>query len=145
LPTINAGLVELLDDAELLRELRGLERRRGSSGRDRVDHRPGAHDDRANAVAGLAHITASARAPGDLGITIGPCSDFGPRASERTDLDAQRDAERQADLEVIGAWAARVRESQKFKNWGPLTSAYAPETKFLRELGYEMVDTEEEE
>jgi hypothetical protein len=48
--------VELLDDEHLLRELRGLERRRGSSGRDRVDHRPGSHDDRANAVAGLVDL-----------------------------------------------------------------------------------------
>ena len=41
----------LCDLAELLRELRGLERRHGTSGRDRISHRPGAHDDRANAVA----------------------------------------------------------------------------------------------
>jgi len=54
LPRVNAGTVELLDDQTLLRELRGLERRRGTAGRDRVDHRPGAHDDRANAVAGIA-------------------------------------------------------------------------------------------
>jgi hypothetical protein len=53
LPAVNAALVELPDDPALLRELRVLERRRGSSGRDRVDHPPGAHDDRANAVAGL--------------------------------------------------------------------------------------------
>jgi hypothetical protein len=53
LPTANSRAIELLDDAKLLRELRGLERRRGSSGRDRVDHRPGEHDDRANVVAGL--------------------------------------------------------------------------------------------
>jgi hypothetical protein len=53
LPSLNAGAVELPDDARLLRELRGLERRRGSAGRDRVDHRPGEHDDRANAVAGV--------------------------------------------------------------------------------------------
>lgn len=53
LPAVNSGRVELLDLPELLRELRGLERRRGPSGRDRVDHRPGSHDDRANAVAGL--------------------------------------------------------------------------------------------
>lgn len=53
LPRVHAGEVVLPNDATLLRELRGLERRRGSSGRDRVDHRPGAHDDRANAVAGL--------------------------------------------------------------------------------------------
>jgi len=52
LPAVNAGRVVLLDDAELLRELRGLERRRGTSGRDRVDHGPGSHDDRANAAAG---------------------------------------------------------------------------------------------
>lgn len=53
LPKVNAGLVELPDDARLLRELRGLERRRGTAGRDRVDHRSGQHDDLANAVAGV--------------------------------------------------------------------------------------------
>jgi hypothetical protein len=53
LPAINSGAVELPDDEHLLRELRGLERRRGSSGRDRVDHRQGQHDDRATCVAGV--------------------------------------------------------------------------------------------
>ncbi|HYN08040.1 MAG TPA: hypothetical protein VES67_11670 [Vicinamibacterales bacterium] len=53
LPLVNAGQVVLLQDGELLRELRGLERRRGASGRDRVDHRPGAHDDRAVCAAGV--------------------------------------------------------------------------------------------
>lgn len=52
LPSVNAARIVLLDLPELLRELRGLERRRGSSGRDRIDHRPGAHDDRAVAAAG---------------------------------------------------------------------------------------------
>jgi len=56
LAAVNSGSVELPDDEHLLRELRGLERRRGSSGRDRVDHRPGSHDDRANAVAGLVDL-----------------------------------------------------------------------------------------
>jgi hypothetical protein len=51
LPLVNSGAVRLLDDPELLRELRGLERRRGQSGRDRVEHKPGAHDDRACAAA----------------------------------------------------------------------------------------------
>jgi hypothetical protein len=59
LPVVNAKGIELLDVAELLRELRGLERRRGSSGRDRVDHRRGSHDDRANAVAGVAALLRS--------------------------------------------------------------------------------------
>jgi hypothetical protein len=52
LPRVNAGRVQLLDLPELLRELRGLERRRGASGQDRVDHVPGAHDDLSNAAAG---------------------------------------------------------------------------------------------
>lgn len=54
LPMVNAGTIEILNDPKLLRELRGLERRRGTAGRDRVDHRPGSHDDRANALAGAA-------------------------------------------------------------------------------------------
>ena len=54
LPTVNSGTIELLDNKELLRELRGLERRRGRSGKDSVDHRPGSHDDLANACAGVA-------------------------------------------------------------------------------------------
>jgi hypothetical protein len=54
------GSVELLDDAKLLKELRSLERRRGPSGRDRVDHRRGEHDDRANAVAGIVSLLGTA-------------------------------------------------------------------------------------
>jgi len=49
---INSGLVTLLDHPELLRELRGLERRRGSQGRDRVDHTRAGHDDLANSALG---------------------------------------------------------------------------------------------
>ena len=59
LPLVNAGAVLVLDDPHLLRELRGLERRRGSAGRDRVDHRPGAHDDRAIAAAGALVLAAA--------------------------------------------------------------------------------------
>jgi hypothetical protein len=59
LPAVNARRVVLLDDPDLLRELRGLERRRGTSGRDRVDHRTGAHDDRANAAAGALGLALS--------------------------------------------------------------------------------------
>jgi AcrR family transcriptional regulator len=52
LPLVNTGQVRLLDVPDLVRELRGLERRRGTSGRDRVDHAPGGHDDIANSCAG---------------------------------------------------------------------------------------------
>ncbi len=58
LPLLNAGRVGLLDVPDLLRELRGLERRRGTAGRDRVDHAPGQHDDRANAAAGALVLAA---------------------------------------------------------------------------------------
>jgi hypothetical protein len=54
LPLVNAARIDILDIPELLRELRSLERRRGTYGRDRVDHRPGGHDDLANVVAGIA-------------------------------------------------------------------------------------------
>lgn len=53
LPRVNAEQVLLLDDEVSLKELRGLERRRGTGGRDRVDHRRGEHDDVANCVAGV--------------------------------------------------------------------------------------------
>jgi len=53
LPALNSGRVELLDNARLLSELCGLERRTGrGTSRDIVDHPPGAHDDLANATAG---------------------------------------------------------------------------------------------
>lgn len=61
LPLVNSGQVVLLDVPELLRELRGLERRRGTGGRDRVDHAPGAHDDLANAAAGALVLAMQAR------------------------------------------------------------------------------------
>jgi hypothetical protein len=60
LPLMTSGRVELPDDPVLRTELLGLERRTGRSGRDSVDHRPGAHDDLANATA-LAAVTAARR------------------------------------------------------------------------------------
>jgi hypothetical protein len=53
LPLLNAKRVELLDNPRLAAQLVGLERRTARSGRDTVDHTPGAHDDLANVVAGV--------------------------------------------------------------------------------------------
>ena len=53
---VHSERIELPDNAAMLRELRSLERRRGSSGKDRVDHPPGGHDDLANALAGVAEM-----------------------------------------------------------------------------------------
>ena len=58
-PLVNAGLVELLDQPVLLRQLGDLQRSTRSGGRDRVEHRPGQHDDLA-AAAALALVTAAA-------------------------------------------------------------------------------------
>jgi hypothetical protein len=69
LPLLNAGRVRLLDQPDLLRELRGLERRRGAAGRDRVDHAPGQHDDRANAVAGALVLAAGRNATAAAEVT----------------------------------------------------------------------------
>src|SRR5262245_29053388 len=61
LPAINSRNLDLLDDARLLTQLVGLERRTARGGRDSIDHAPGAHDDLANAVAGLAAAAAGSK------------------------------------------------------------------------------------
>jgi len=53
LPLLNSGRVELLDHKRLVVQLCGLERKVARGGRDSIDHAPGAHDDLANAVAGV--------------------------------------------------------------------------------------------
>jgi hypothetical protein len=54
IPTLNSKRVELPDHKKLIDELRRLERRRGRSGRDSIDHPQYAgSDDIANAVAGV--------------------------------------------------------------------------------------------
>lgn len=59
LAALNSGRVELPPCDVVQRQLMGLERRTSRSGRDTIDHAPGAHDDRANAIAGL--LTATKR------------------------------------------------------------------------------------
>jgi hypothetical protein len=65
LPLLNSRRVELLDHKRLVVQLCGLERRTARSGRDSIDHPPGAHDDIANAVAG-AVVTAAQVAADDV-------------------------------------------------------------------------------
>lgn len=52
LPLVNAGECRLLDNQRLHNQLTQLERRTSRTGRDSIDHPPGAHDDLANAAAG---------------------------------------------------------------------------------------------
>lgn len=68
LPALNAGRVELLDNARLRAQLTGLERRVGRSGKESVDHRSGGHDDIANAACG-ALLSVGAHRP-STGVTV---------------------------------------------------------------------------
>jgi Terminase large subunit, T4likevirus-type, N-terminal len=52
LPLLTSRQVELLDHPRLIAQLCGLERRTARSGKDSIDHAPGAHDDIINAAAG---------------------------------------------------------------------------------------------
>ncbi|WP_421621724.1 hypothetical protein [Alkalilimnicola ehrlichii] len=63
LASMNSARVELPPDDRLMTQLISLERRTARGGRDSIDHAPGGHDDRANAVAGL--VAANSRAPGE--------------------------------------------------------------------------------
>lgn len=54
---LNSGAVILPPDMKMQRQLANLERRTHRSGRDTIDHPPGAHDDRGNAVAGAVAFT----------------------------------------------------------------------------------------
>lgn len=53
LPLINSAKCELLDNKRLFNQLTSLERRTGRGGKDTIDHPHGAHDDIANAIAGV--------------------------------------------------------------------------------------------
>jgi hypothetical protein len=61
LPSLNSGLVELLDHPRLIAQLCNLERRVARGGRDSIDHAPGGHDDLINAAA-IALVMALRRA-----------------------------------------------------------------------------------
>jgi hypothetical protein len=59
LPILNSRRLDLLDHPKLINQICSLERRTARGGRDSIDHAPGAHDDIANSVAGLAATTVS--------------------------------------------------------------------------------------
>jgi hypothetical protein len=64
IPALCSRKIELLDNERLKNELRRLERRRGRSGRDTIDHPPRGSDDVANAVAGVIGLARAGQ--GDL-------------------------------------------------------------------------------
>jgi hypothetical protein len=67
LAPLNSGRIELLDHPRLISQLCALERRTGrGTGRDSIDHPPGAHDDVVNAVAGALVLAVGGAAPWDM-------------------------------------------------------------------------------
>jgi hypothetical protein len=56
IPCLCSRKVELMDNEKLKNELRRLERRRGRSGKDSIDHPPRGSDDIANAIAGVIYL-----------------------------------------------------------------------------------------
>jgi hypothetical protein len=82
-PALNSGAVELPDNPTLVTELRRLERRRGRSGKDSVDHPSSGHDDSANSVAGLVYSLLLTM----QGINLGLLSVNGVRFSESKDSE----------------------------------------------------------
>jgi hypothetical protein len=63
LPLLNAHRVSLLDHPRLIAQLCGLERRTARGGKDSIDHAPLAHDDVANAAAGVLVMVKTERGP----------------------------------------------------------------------------------
>lgn len=100
---VNSQTCVLLDDAELLNELRTLERRRGAAGKDRIGHPSGLHDDRATSCAGVLWQAAQLRRPAQdfVGvIRVGDCGrrremDYTERVGHRV-LTDQREARNRA-------------------------------------------------
>jgi hypothetical protein len=70
LPLLNSQQVELLDHPRLLAQLCGLERRTGRSGKDSIEHAPGAHDDLVNSAA--AALVLAARRQSENFLDISP-------------------------------------------------------------------------
>ncbi len=67
LPLINSRRVDLLDDRKAISQFVGPERRTARSGKDSIDHAPGAHDDRINSIAGA--LVSAAQGAGFLRIS----------------------------------------------------------------------------
>jgi hypothetical protein len=76
LPLLTSGRLELLDNPRLIAQFCGLERKVARGGRDSVDHGPGAHDDVANAVAGVAQMLNVRTGRYDLMRMMGMGSDY---------------------------------------------------------------------
>jgi hypothetical protein len=60
LPKLNSKMIRLVDNPRVVNQIAALERRTARGGKDRIDHAPGAHDDLANVIAGVAYAQSAA-------------------------------------------------------------------------------------
>jgi hypothetical protein len=116
LPILNSGRLELLDHPRMVSQFCGLERRTARSGKDTVDHAPGAHDDLANAVAGVASLMGS----GATSINIsretaakstGACGSASQLRARRSGRQLQMGVTLSADLPPT--WPQQPKEKSK--------------------------------
>lgn len=63
LPLLNSRKADLLDQAVIVTQIVGLERRVARGGRESIDHAPNSHDDVANSVAGVLSLVQPKQAP----------------------------------------------------------------------------------
>lgn len=112
LPAFTEGSAELPDDPALTRELLSLERRTGRTGRDRVDHPPRGHDDRANAACGLLALLCRRGTRGVFLVSAGTSSDDPISDSPRPPADRER--------ELAAAREAGWTGAGDFLSGGPL-------------------------
>jgi len=59
LPKLNSKMIRLVDNPRVVNQIAALERRTARGGKDSIDHAPGAHDDLANVIAGVAYCAVS--------------------------------------------------------------------------------------
>jgi len=82
LPLLNSGRVRLLDgDAKTIAQFAALERRTSRVGRDSIDHPPGVHDDRANAVSGVLSLQGAGVSLRVRSLDLDLSAGDGPRAA----------------------------------------------------------------
>jgi hypothetical protein len=103
LPHLNSRTVRLLDNQRAVSQIASLERRTGRGARDTIDHPRDAHDDVANAIAGLVYV--AAQRPKTETIYVGSYDD--PFAGWRRAQDRKQKRWRSLREEAAsGAWSA---------------------------------------
>jgi len=108
--TTNAVGIELLDNEELIRQLKNLQRHM-SGGRDKIDHRPGSHDDVANAVAGL-NRSLCVRVMPEFGMASGDSLVVGmPPGAGRPELPWEISSDEEGEEDELSLGRGRYNES----------------------------------